>query len=213
MTMESSNNNREFVESWLMEMPEGLGEVGGLWERLDRTIEHYRMGGWKPVKVKPGLYKIIDGQTRLYWYGTPTRVDLAVWLQRKPQSLVVHMSGINPKLRGKAPYASDLYAAVLDDNDASVLMSDTQLSDQGLRLWKRMIEMGYAVTVYDEYNPGRTRKTFTKPQQLMRYFEDGEAEFERYRYVLSKPGQNLEECISFFNLRRYRELAGLDSIG
>lgn len=207
------NKAQDFVESWLLEMPEGLGEVGGLWERLDRTIEHYRMSGWKPVKVKPGFYKIIDGQTNLYWYGTPTRVDLAVWLQRKPQSLVVRMVGKNPNKRGRAPYASDLYAAVLDDNNQSVLMSDSQLSDEGLRLWQRMIEMGYAVTVYDEHNPGRTRKTFTKPQQLMRYFEDGEAEFERYRYVLSKPGRALDECICFFNLRRYRELAGLDPLG
>ena len=47
----------------------------------------------------------------------------------------------------------------------------------------------------------------------MKFFAHADSHFRRWRYVLSKPGLSLGETISFFNTRKYRELAGLDLLG
>lgn len=195
-----------------MEMPEGIG-IFELYDTLAHVIQERIRTGGIPIEVTPGFWKLEGRQTLIYWYGNPSRIDLAIELSRRPQSLVVNMSGKRPDLRGQPPYASDLYSAILDDNDLSILMSDAQLSDNGLQLWRRLIELGYAVTVFDEKNPGQSHKLFTKPSELMQFFSKDNSSYRRWRYVLSKPSTSLGECISFFNLRRYRELAGLDLLG
>ena len=198
-----------FIESWLFEMPERVGNLD-TYDVLNWTIKERISGGETPVEVASGLYKL-GHQTLLYWMGTPNRVDLAMELEQKPQSLVVNLTGKRPDLLGRPPHATDLYIAILNDNQTSLVISDTQLSDSGVNVWKKLVQLGYYITVYNTHNPGQSRKTINTPDELDLFLAFDDSDFKSWRFVLSKPGGQIGETVSAFNTRRYRELAGMEN--
>lgn len=191
-------------------MPEGIPPLDA-YTTLMYAIQKRMRLGQAPVEIKPGLYKLSGKYVSYYWMGSPTQIDLAAEVERSPQSLILALLGKNPQLKKGAPYASDLYVGIVEDSDLSLLVSDEKLSDEGLKVWKRLVQQGYGVTVFDKNKPGVTRETFTSPDQLDQFFKKGDAQFRRYRYVLSKPKEQLWETVSVFNTRRYRELAGMEN--
>jgi hypothetical protein len=133
---------------------------------------------------------------------------LGVELTIKPQGLVVNLLGKNPKYKSKPPYASSLYNEILKDNPNSIrILSDRELSDEGLNLWKKMIELGHKVSLYDRDNPGKTFKSFNSGDELDQYFKNDDTDFKRYQYVLSENAHFIE-TLANFNTRRARELCG-----
>jgi hypothetical protein len=190
-------------------MPERVGELD-TYDVLNWSIKERISGGETPVQVEPGLYKL-GNQILLYWMGAPNRVDLAMELEQKPQSLVVNLTGKRPGLRGKPPHATDLYVAILNDNATSLVISDTKLSDAGVNVWKRLVQMGYYITVYNTHNPGQSRKTIKTPHELDEFLGFDDSDYQYWRFVLSKPGTQIGETVSAFNTRRYRELAGMEN--
>ena len=194
-----------FNETWLSEMPSGLGSFE-TFDALEYTIKGLLKHGLTPKELADGLKRIISDDLYFYWYEADGEIALAVELERKPQGLVVSVVGKNPKLRGKAPYASELYSAILKDTDKSVrIVSDTQLSDEGLALWKKMLTLGHKITVYDQDEPGKTFRSFDTPDELDAFFKHDDDDFKRYQYVLSESTQKLGELRARFNLRKYRE--------
>jgi hypothetical protein len=141
--------------------------------------------------------------------GTPQRVDVAIELEHKPQSLVVNLVGKRPDLQGKPPHAPDLYMAVLNDNPKSLIISDSKLSDAGASVWKRMVQLGYFITMYNTNRPGQSRRTMREPHELDEFLAYDDSYSQIWRVVLSNPGSQIGETVSFFNTRRYRELAGM----
>jgi hypothetical protein len=202
-------NRTEFIESWLFEMPERVDDLEAF-DTLLWSIQNRISDGEKPTQVKPGIYKL-SGKPLLYWMGTPTKVFLAMELSQKPQSLVINLTGKHASLRGKPPYATDLYSAILNDNETSLIVSDTTLSDAGVNIWKTLVQQGYYVTVYNKDKPGHSRKTIKSPHELDTFLAKDNSDYRSWRFVLSKPGMQLWETVSFFNTRRYRELAGIEN--
>jgi hypothetical protein len=82
-------------------------------------------------------------------------------------------------------------------------MSDTQLTNAGIAIWKRLFHAGHTVTVYDRNNPGESYMTIRSIADLENYFGD-EPKYQDYRYVLTEQ-RYLAETRSFFNTRRIRE--------
>jgi hypothetical protein len=197
----------EFIESWLFEQPERLNDLES-YDTLKWTIRERISDGGAVTEVQPGVYKLGD-QIQLYWMGTPQRVDVAIELEHKPQSLVVNLVGKRPDLQGKPPHATDLYMAVLNDNPKSLIISDSKLSDAGVNVWKRMVQLGYFITVYNTNRPGQSRRTIRQPHELDEFLAYDDSDYQRWRFVLSNPGSQIGETVSFFNTRRYRELAGM----
>jgi len=142
---------------------------------------------------------------------SPHSVDLAMELEQKPQSLVVNLTGKRPELRGKPPHATELYVAILDDNQTSLVISDAHLSNAGVAVWKRLVQMGYYITVYNTHHPGQSRKTIKTPHELDEFLAFDDSDYQSWRFVLSKPGVQIGETVSAFNTRRYRELAGMEN--
>lgn len=202
-----TDNRQEFIESWLAEMPEGFGSIA-LYSSLKHNLEELIAKGAEPKTVSQNVWKVTVGSISFYWMGTTDTFDIIAEVEHKPQSLVINSVSKNNYLRGEPPYASQLYAAMLDDNPHSLLFSDSTLSQQGLNLWKNLVKQGYVVSVFDSQEPGKTRQTFSTPQELEKFYKLYEPSYRRYRYVLSKQGAQIMETIAHFNTRRLRELAG-----
>jgi len=200
-------SRQDFNETWLSEMPMGLGSFD-TFDAVKYNIEDLLKNGIKPEKVKDDLYTVDLSQTKYYWYQRGDQILLGVELEKKPQGLVVRLIGKNPKLKGSPPYASDLYVDVLQNNkDRSIrLISDETLSDEGKAIWDRLFASGLNVSVYDREFPGKSFKTFKTKQQMDKFFATDDTDYKRYQYVLSESGEMLAETRGFFNTRRFREL-------
>lgn len=209
-----TTSRTDFNETWLMETPEGQGSFE-TFDALEYNIRDRIKSGSPVITLSKGLFKIDGPQVKYYWYESNGRYDyddrilLGAELFVRPQGLVVNLVGKSLLLGHTRPYASDLYLAILRDNDKSLLFSDTQMSNDGLKLWKRLVSQGYPVSVYDRDEPGKSFQTFSTPEELDAFFKQDDREFRRYQYVLSPPGEALAETRSHFHTRRYRELVGL----
>jgi hypothetical protein len=143
-----------------------------------------------------------------YWIGTADRIDIAAELSRQAQSLSVNLVGKDPNLKGKSPYASNLYGAILDDSEVSLVISDRQLSQHGSNIWRQLINQGYIVGAYDIKNPGQSYKRVENADELEKYLAKDKL-YQLWRFVVSKTGMMLAETNGYFNTCRYRELAGI----
>lgn len=191
-----------FVETWLTEMPSGLGRFD-TYEALVYSIKDFLKHGINPALKEP-LYKIDAGDKLFYWIGP--NIDIATEVHVKPEGLVVSITGKNPTLRGNPPFASDLYSLILKESEKNIkLLSDDQLSDEGFSMWKNMVKLGAKVSVYDARNPGKTFKTIDDPSELEDFFKHDDSDFRQYRFVLSENLISFLSMRSSFRLRLLRE--------
>jgi hypothetical protein len=199
-------SRKNFEESWLSEAPEGLGKFE-TYDAIEYSINNLLQNGTVPQDLGNGLKKANLLQTMYYWYQDGDKIILGVQLEKKPQSLVVMLTGKHPRWSGKPPYASDLYKTILEDNRhlSLRLMSDQSLSDQGKAIWDRLFNLGLNVSIYDRENPGRSFKTFSDKSEMDSYFGHDDSNFKRYQYVLSLDGDMIAETRSFFSIRGFRE--------
>jgi hypothetical protein len=201
----------DFNETWLTEMPRGLGSFE-MYDMLVYNINDRIRSGSSVVDLGSDLKKIDGLQVKYYWYEKNDTVLLGAELSVKPQGLVVNSLAKKPKLSG-SPYATDLYDAILRDSNRSIkLLSDIDISDEALKVWKRLLQQGHKISVYDRENPGQSFITIDNVQELLKYFKDDDTDYRRYQYVLSESGEVLAETRSYFNTRRMRELAGIGLI-
>ena len=199
----------QFNESWLSEMPERIGTTE-LIDMLEYNIKDLIKSGQKPVQVGP-LYKIELDSVVYYWQTDSSgNIIIAVEFGKKPNTLVVHAVGKRGNA-GKPPFASDLYLAVLADrrgtNNSIRLSSDDTLSDRGFDIWKRLLQSGHSISVYDRSSPGQTHRSINSVEELLSFFKDDDRNFRRYQYILSE-GNGIEVRAQFLT-RRTRELAGM----
>jgi len=209
MTLAMITSRTSFNESWLTEMPEGVGSFE-LFDMLEYRIKQLAASSSTVIDLGNNLKKIDGNQVKFYWYEKNGDIVLAIELSVSQQSLTVNATGKNPKYKGCPPFASDLYDAILKDTDRSIrIMSDTQLSDEGYDIWKRLFNQGHKISVYDRLNPTKTFHTFKNLSDLDNFFKKDDSDYSRYQFVLSESREMFAEMQSFFNTRRYRELAGL----
>ena len=205
----TTTSRTDFNETWLTEMPRRAEPID-LYGSIVSAVKDRIQGNMPVTKLNNNLNKLIGNHTIVYWYGNQENIILGVELDIKYQGLVVNIVGKNPKYTNQPPYASDLYTAILNDTHRPIrLFSDSSLSDEGLKIWKRLVQLGNSVSVYNRENPGQTFKTFDSPEELDQFFSGTDASFSKYQFMISEVGPTLAETRSFFNLRRVRELSGL----
>lgn len=200
-------SREDFNQSWLTEMPEGLGKFE-TFDALEYHINDLIKNNVVPENLGNNVEKIELSQTVYYWVRDKNgAIVLGVELEKTPQALIVMLTGKNPKYKGKPPYASDLYKFILDDNKhlSLRLMSDISLSDEGKAIWDRLFQSGLAISIYDRNNPGRSFISLNSKEEMDQYFKNDDANFKRYQYVISESGEMLAETRSFFHIRRFRE--------
>ena len=202
------DNRVDFVETWLTEMPYASGPVNA-YNEFVHNLKDRLSDGSKINILQSGLHTV-GGQVSYYWYEDNGVITLGTELYKRDQGLVINITGKNPDYTGKPPYASDLYNEILNLTHRSIrLFSDAQLSDDGLKIWKKLFNLGNKVSIYDKTNPGNTFKTFNDIEELESYMGTDFNKFTKFQYVLSEYGECLAETRSNFNTRRYRELSGL----
>lgn len=204
------SDREDFVNSWLIEMPSGTGKASSeMYNPLNYAIKDRIAYGSTPVSLSNGFKKIIGQTTAFYWHETAAgMIDIAVELTVTPHTFIVTGVGKHPK--GSSVYATDLYTTILNDTNKAIrLVSDNLLSDQGLDIWKRLLQQGHAISVYDKQNPNQGLLSIRTDDELMQYFKLHSNDYQRYQYVLTEMGESLAEVRSIFNTRQMRYLAGL----
>jgi len=112
------------------------------------------------------------------------------------------------------PYAADLYNIILQDrknipHSRSIrVLSDQQLSDDGLKVWKRLFNKGHSIMIYDANDPSIFSGPITSEAQLLLYFKKNDASYCRWQYVLSENKLSSVDINTFFHTYRLRKLAG-----
>jgi hypothetical protein len=208
----------DFQKSWidekiLIESPEGIGKFE-LYDMLKYDINDLISNNFASTILKNingfDFKKIELTTTIYYWFEKNGEIILGSELEKNPQSLIVHITGKNSNYRRKFPYASDLYALILNNSKKGIrLMSDVQLSDEGYNIWKKLFKLGCNISVYDRTSPGRTFKTFDKLNDFDDYFKNDDTNFQKYQFILTEE-KSIIETLNYFNIQRYRELCGLD---
>jgi hypothetical protein len=204
-----TTDRTHFNKTWLTEMPQGIGNIE-LFDMVEYNINDLKKNGVQSVNVTDNLKKIDLNQSAYYWYEVDKQILLGIELAKEKQGWIVRAVGKNPRIKGKPPYASNLYDAVLKDCNHSIrLLSDIDLSDEGYNIWKKLFSLGHKISVYDRQTPGQSFKTFDSLSDFDDYFQTDNTNFRRYQYVLSESGAILAETRSYFNTRRMRELSGV----
>jgi hypothetical protein len=203
----------EFEDSWLFEMPEGTPPSD-----YSRTVENNirdvisftKRLGHKIEDLGNNLRKIELTNSVYYWYEVDKQILLGIELSKKGQTVIVNLIGKYNK--GKAPFASDLYDAVLKDrkkinpgNDNICIMSDKFLSEEGLRIWVRLLQQGHKIMVYNSDAPGQSQIRITSVEELQQFFKMNDPAGQKFRYVISE-STSYADLIAVFNIRRIREL-------
>jgi hypothetical protein len=188
-------------------MPERVGNVSDAFRVLTRNIEEWIDSGKQIQHLSENLCRLEGNTISYFWYQIGDDIVLALELDKRTQGYAVNLVGKNPKYINSPPYATDLYHEILEHIPYSLLFSDSQLSDDGIALWKKLINKpGTVLSVYDTNTPGKTFKEISTPEELDDYIGP---EHKNNRLVLSMRKLSLPETRSYFNLRRVRELSGL----
>jgi hypothetical protein len=165
----------------LFEMPEGIQELKDGFRYIRFEIEDQITAGNKPREIGNGIKKIDTGSELFYWIEDGQEIVLAVNLIKGSDSVIVKVTA--KRYEGKPPYASDLYLAILNDQPKPVkFMGDKQLTAKALRIWKRLLTMGYDIGVYDDNN--RMISKLNSVEELMSFYKKSNQSFRRYQYVL-----------------------------
>ena len=204
--------NESFNKSWITEMPMGISPLStGLFNSIVKSAKEYEHAGIQQESLDNGYYRIQGTQVAFYWHETNAIIDIIVELGIRPQSLVVHQIAKNPESTTTS-YATELYKEIIKINNNSLVLSDEYLSNDGLNTWKRLVNSGCTVSVYDKENPDQGLISLKTQTELMLFFGDKDSTKKRYQYVLSESLIKLSDVTTLFNTVRLRKLAGYPDI-
>jgi hypothetical protein len=197
-----------FNESFLTESPRNIG-LFPAFDVVKDEIEDFISYGSKVISISPTFKKIELTNHCYYCIEQNNEIVLAVQLDKSVYGYIIRMTGKNPKYKNQPPYASDLYIDILRDSKLNIILSDKSLSEEGFKIWSKLFNSSFKITIYNIDHPGKTFKVFNNYEDFKSFF-DNSLEMSKYQYVLSENLENFGNALAGFNGRRYRELAGLD---
>lgn len=198
----------DFQTTWLMEMPKKISPLNsGLFSSIVNNLQEFIQAGLEKINLGNGYFKLQGAQVAFYWHETNNVIDIVTELGIRPQALVVHQTAKNPEAISKS-FATDLYLTILKSSDSAImLMSDEYLTEQGLLIWKRLVNLGNTISIYDRENPKDLIHINTEPE-LMKFINETDPSFKKYQFGLSDTKQKLAETKILFNTKRLRVLSG-----
>lgn len=207
--IEDIDGRQSFFESWIQEMPQHKAN------RNDITALRYNISDL--IKYIPerslgnDIFSIV-GQTSVFvYYKKRDAILAAIELTQRPENLTVISVGKDIDYEKNPPFVTDLYAAALNiaQGKSLKLTSDNMMTSDGLEVWRRLLDQGYAISVFDQTNPGTSHVKIDDYSQLTQYFGT-DPKYANYRYTLSESVTHWVHTVrEVFLTRRLRELAGI----
>lgn len=192
---------QRFEKAWLFEMPMAMRSRYNPTNRLIGLINNYIQKGNEVEDLGENLWRIVlpSGDTQYYWKEEDDYPMIAVSLTKFGDRYAVQEVGKNPNSKF---FATDFYWQILDHLPGGLLLSDSELTRDGIQLWRRMFNMGLNIMAYD---PKDTKgyESINSEEEFEKFFD---RDFEDYRFVLSKDKLIHESIISQFQLLRTYKL-------
>lgn len=201
--------NTMFNEGWLYEAPMNTGySAHNPYEDLCNSIKANIDLGYQPITVSGNLKSLTTDDAIIYWVESNNAVDIACQFLIKPNGLFVQVTG---KRQGSNIYASDFYKMILKDA-GKLIFSGDMISSQGFGIWKRLLDSGNKLFIFNTDN-ALDRATIETEEDLLRYFQ-GSTDYKKYRFVLSESAKEHFSVTSRFDLlRTYFLTHGIDLFG
>jgi hypothetical protein len=148
-----------------------------MWDSLEDRLLRSLKKGMKPQRAANGFWKLESGSQAMYWAQKNKLPILIGWFTKTPNALTVQGVGKHPA--EMKPFASDLYNAVLADHKSIQLKSDKAVSDEGFKIWTRLLAQGHKIFVQ---SPDNELTPISSPEQLKQFHNKAH---EHYRFVIT----------------------------
>lgn len=201
------DSRKSFYESWMVESPERIQPLNGFRSLLDNLLSF--MDSYPSIEIENDIY-YLEGRSLIYFYHKIGNIiTTIVELEKKPQSLWVVNMAKDEKYQGAPPYMTDIYKEILylSNGRSLVFTSDKIMTNSGVKVWKKLLDSGYTVSVYDSSQPGQSLTRLSNAEELEKYI--GNKDYQKYRFILSESNKWLAQVKETFTIRRTRELAGI----
>lgn len=201
------DSRKSFYESWMAESPERIHPLNGFRSLLDNLRGF--MDSYPSIEIENDIY-YLEGRDIIYFYHKIGNIiTTIVELEKKPQALWVVNMAKDEKYQGAPPYMTDIYKEILylSNGRSLVFTSDKMMTNSGIKVWKKLLDSGYTVSVYDSSQPGQSLTKISNVDDLEKYI--GNKDYQNYRFILSESTKWLTQVKETFTIRRTRELAGI----
>ncbi len=194
-------NYHEFHNLFLIEMPRRIN--GGnpyepLCQGIDVTIEY----GGDIESLGDDVYKVGD----FYWVGSGdgSVKQICCNVSHMGTLAKVNTTGKNPELIGQPPYAADFYLKISQALNTGIkFASDQILSDDGFKVWSKLLNHGHKILVFNNHNGKYVPVIVNSIDQLSHYFND---DGHIYQYVLDE-GKHIGNLFGTITLMEWKRLA------
>jgi hypothetical protein len=204
-----TDSRKIFYDSWIKESPQRTkprNDLSAITRSIDEFSEYYQ-----EEQLPNGLYKLATND-KLFIYGKLNdTIVIAVEFEIMSGNLSVVSSAKSQEISNQSPYMSEVYLTALRVAKSKSIRfeSDKTLTDDGFKVWARLLTAGHTISVYDTTNPGQSLTTISTVDDL-RQFWDYDINFRRYKFILSEDKRHwLDTVYSPFSTRRLRELADI----
>lgn len=198
--------NLSFNESWLGEEPMMISSIGkGLYYNMLHNLEEFIASGMRPEILPNNYCRLMGSQVCFYWHVINDTINIISELGVRQQSLVVYQTAKNPEATDDV-HATDLYDTIIKNSKMPLLFSDEYMTVAGMNIWKRLINMGYTVSIYNQQDPESGLIRMRNDTDLMNYC-GSDPNNKKYRFVLADSDQYRELAV-LFNTRKLRTLSG-----
>lgn len=203
-----SNIYREFYDTFLCEMPWNVNGKNDFWTQLEMLRENLK-NNTNISKLVKGVHKNTIGHQITYWIGDSdaNKVDIIVDTEIHGKFCKVTLTSKNPNIpKGSVPYASQLYLIIKEDISTLdlVFSSDNIMSDDAIKLWKRMASSGHAISVYDSQTSKYELTPIASISDLEKYI--GGPDKARYTFVLSENMEYQRSTIHSVNIMELKRI-------
>ena len=201
---------KTFNDVFLSEMPQRFNGGNDFLAQLEMIRENLQDND-EITKLAPSVYKTQNGDQTTYWVGDASAdtVNLIVDTEQHGSFRKVVLTSKNPEIsKGSPPFASDLYVIIKNDSatDSLVFASDEFLSDDGIRLWKTIVEQGYKLAVYDTQARQIVLSPITDTNSMLTFL--GDSDKRKYIFVMTETANKLRGAIHSFGILELKRLAG-----
>ena len=198
---------KDFHTIFLAEMPwrvPGGNDFSAQLEMLHELIAE----GYDVTAVGNSIFKITANDQISYWHGTADAENVSIIIDTTVSGnfCKVVLTSKNPTLPARsAPYASDMYLLIKQDllGDSLAFASDELMSDDAIKLWKRLSASGNTISVYDTTTRQYALDAITDASELESFI--GGPDKQKYIFVLSESREHYvgtRHAIGLMELKR-----------